>query len=104
MDYDSDGWLDIFLTNGRAHPDALYRNNGDGSFTDVANSAGVASSMQRVAVIGRRMGHATVGFRRHPRKRWHAAQELLGARVPTAVRGTRKGRAGRAAPRRGCGR
>jgi hypothetical protein len=43
LDYDDDGWLDIFLTNGYTHPDALYRNLGDGTFIDVANDAGVDS-------------------------------------------------------------
>ncbi len=44
LDYDNDGWLDLFLSNGRSHPDALYRNNGDGTFEDVAVQAGVAST------------------------------------------------------------
>ncbi|MEE2751739.1 MAG: VCBS repeat-containing protein, partial [Myxococcota bacterium] len=43
LDYDQDGWLDIFLTNGLMHPSALYRNQGDGRFVDVAVEAGVAS-------------------------------------------------------------
>jgi hypothetical protein len=41
LDFDGDGRPDIFLTNtGGAN--ALYRNNGDGTFTDVAGAAGVA--------------------------------------------------------------
>lgn len=43
LDYDQDGWLDVFLTNGTSHPDALYRNLGDGTFVDVAAEAGVDS-------------------------------------------------------------
>lgn len=31
-DYDRDGWLDLFVT-GNLDPNALYRNNGDGSFS-----------------------------------------------------------------------
>ena len=39
-DYDTDGWLDLYVTN--FGPNRLYRNNGDGSFTDVATQANVA--------------------------------------------------------------
>lgn len=39
-DYDNDGFPDLFLTNSRL--DQLYHNNGDGTFTDVTEVAGVA--------------------------------------------------------------
>src|SRR5690349_6704163 len=43
-DYDSDGFQDIYFVNGRGEGDgtrnALYRNNGDGTFTDVTGKAG----------------------------------------------------------------
>ena len=39
-DFNGDGLLDIYVTNS-AGPNALYRNNGDGTFTDVAAAAGV---------------------------------------------------------------
>jgi len=51
FDYDNDGWMDIYLVNsGRCdffNPNpplrnALYRNNRDGTFTDVTEKAGVA--------------------------------------------------------------
>ena len=34
-DYNDDGWLDLYVGNDLKSPDHLYRNNGDGSFTDV---------------------------------------------------------------------
>ena len=40
-DYDNDGDLDIVAV-GTYQPHALYRNNGDGTFTDVAAEAGIA--------------------------------------------------------------
>lgn len=52
IDYDQNGLLDLFLVNGAAtkvyapaHPlrSALYRNNGDGTFTDVTLKAGVGA-------------------------------------------------------------
>src|SRR5579859_1798633 len=47
-DYDGDSYQDIYFTNGRdlyhrgiSARNALYRNNGDGTFTDVTERAGV---------------------------------------------------------------
>ncbi|MGB2655540.1 MAG: CRTAC1 family protein, partial [Candidatus Acidiferrum sp.] len=47
-DFDRDGWQDIYFVNGRDRygrgipaKNALYRNNGDGTFTDVTDHAGV---------------------------------------------------------------
>jgi tetratricopeptide (TPR) repeat protein len=40
-DYNGDGWLDIYVANDSA-PQMLFRNNGNGTFTDVALTAGVA--------------------------------------------------------------
>lgn len=38
-DYNADSWLDIFVTNLSYETNALYRNNGDGTFTDVIYEA-----------------------------------------------------------------
>jgi hypothetical protein len=47
-DFDGDGWQDIYFVNGRdlynrgiSVRNALYHNNGDGTFTDVTDKAGV---------------------------------------------------------------
>ena len=45
VDYDNDGcWMDIFVVGDGGLPNALYRNNGDGTFTDVAAKAGIANT------------------------------------------------------------
>ncbi|MHC4064430.1 MAG: CRTAC1 family protein, partial [Planctomycetota bacterium] len=42
-DYDNDGWIDLYVTDSRkGTPNHLYRNNGDGTFSDVAAQAGLA--------------------------------------------------------------
>src|SRR6266480_542230 len=55
IDYDRDGWPDIYFTNaqsvdmalhGRKARSALYRNNHDGTFTDVTKSAGLQGDSQ----------------------------------------------------------
>ncbi len=53
LDYDDDGWVDIFLVNGSvlegfpkgaAPTNHLYRNKGNGTFEDVTERAGLAQS------------------------------------------------------------
>ncbi|MFN9458460.1 MAG: FG-GAP repeat domain-containing protein [Acidobacteriota bacterium] len=49
LDYDNDGWLDVLLVNGQdwpGHPRRkaglqLYRNNRNGTFSDVPRAAGL---------------------------------------------------------------
>jgi hypothetical protein len=43
LDYDADGWLDLFVSND-TEPNKLYRNNHDGTFTDVGVDVGIAFS------------------------------------------------------------
>lgn len=65
FDYDNDGLLDLFFTNGAAVPslektdpdfwNRLYHNNGDGTFTDVTEKAGVRG-------VGYSMGVAAADY------------------------------------------
>ena len=47
-DFDNDGWPDIYVANDSSSS-ALYKNNHDGTFTDIALEAGVAYSRGRQA-------------------------------------------------------
>ncbi len=61
LDYDNDGWLDIYLVNGStyiamagkaAQPSAaLFHNNHDGTFTDVTAKAGVANNRWGIGAV-----------------------------------------------------
>jgi hypothetical protein len=51
LDYDNDGWPDLLLSND-TQPNKLYRNNGNGTFTEKAVVAGVAFSEDGVARAG----------------------------------------------------
>jgi len=57
FDYDSDGWMDIFILGGRrlegvpaGASNRLYRNNRDGTFTDVTHEAGLLDAGWAVGV------------------------------------------------------
>lgn len=39
FDFNDDGWPDLYVSNDFSAPDHLYRNNGDGTFTDVLATA-----------------------------------------------------------------
>ena len=51
LDYNSDGWPDLFVAND-TEPNKLYKNNGNGTFTDEAITAGVAFSEAGTARAG----------------------------------------------------
>ena len=51
VDYDNDGWPDLLLSND-TQPNKLYRNNGNGTFSEKAVVAGVAFSEDGVARAG----------------------------------------------------
>jgi enediyne biosynthesis protein E4 len=55
FDFDNDGWIDVFMVNSGAADfykpetplkNALYRNNRDGTFTDVTDKAGLAGGKE----------------------------------------------------------
>lgn len=62
LDFDNDGWMDLYLVNygpcdffkpAKPLHSALYRNNRDGTFTDVTEKAGVAADIFGMgAVVG----------------------------------------------------
>lgn len=51
LDYNHDGWPDLFVAND-TEPNKLYKNNGNGTFTDEAVTAGVAFSEAGTARAG----------------------------------------------------
>ena len=48
LDYNEDGWLDVYTVNDKGmyvQPNAMYRNNGDGTFTDVSIQTNSSAAM-----------------------------------------------------------
>ena len=63
LDFDNDGWLDLFMANGHVYPEVetapldstykqrkiLYRNRGDGKFEDISEGAGPGVLLEKSA-------------------------------------------------------
>src|SRR4030095_7331439 len=62
IDFDSDGRIDLFVAND-TQPNRLYRNQGNGTFSDVGTTAGVAFNAA---------GGARAGMGTHPADYGHA--------------------------------
>ena len=81
LDYDNDGWMDLYVVQGGPVParrrrrrprDRLYRNNGDGTFTDVTEKAGLNDTRLRDGGDRRRLRQRRVrGPLRHQLRRQH---------------------------------
>ena len=64
LDFDDDGWVDLYVAND-SNPSALYRNNHDGTFTDIAVKGGCAYSQDGKPQAG--MGVAVGDYNRDGR-------------------------------------
>ena len=64
LDFDDDGWVDLYVAND-SNPSALYRNNRDGTFTDIGVTAGCAYSQDGKPQAG--MGVAIGDYNRDGR-------------------------------------
>jgi len=51
LDYNNDGLLDLFLTNGKTQSNALFENDGLGGFTRIASAAGAANGLGNCGVL-----------------------------------------------------
>ena len=64
LDFDDDGWVDLYVAND-SNPSALYRNNRDGTFTDIGVAGGCAYSQDGKPQAG--MGVAVGDYNRDGR-------------------------------------
>ena len=65
LDYDNDGWPDLLFSND-TQPNKLYRNNGNGTFSEKGVIAGIAFSEDGVARAGMGVDAADYDHSGHP--------------------------------------
>ncbi|MDP6401961.1 MAG: CRTAC1 family protein [SAR202 cluster bacterium] len=88
FDFDRDGDLDFYLTADGRHNNWLYRNDGDGTFTDVAEQAGVtATDSFSTGVVACDIDND--GYQDLYVGAWGDPEDLLGFRSPSEEQGNR---------------
>jgi len=50
LDYDDDGWQDIYIANDKYEGNVLFHNNGDGSFSDVSDGSGADVQLDAMGI------------------------------------------------------
>lgn len=50
IDYDNDGWQDIYIANDKNFANIMYRNNGDGTYTDTSLTTGTGIVIDAMSV------------------------------------------------------
>ena len=101
LDFDNDGWMDIYLVNSgpcdfwkppKPIRNALYKNNRNGTFTDVTEKAGVAGGTFGMGVaVGRLRQRRLAGHVRHRIRPLHSLQEQRRRHIHRCDRQGRRG-------------